>query len=1336
VAAFLIWVSSLLKVLIFKWVVTESNQMMSKEVDFENAQFSCDAEGVPFLTVDGLGQIRFHPAYVALYALSYTGVEDYNPALDIPRDMAKFRACIQTLTVHLKEYRPGLWAWEYPFDHVYNNNEIQAPWISAFGQAVGIEALMTAYRLDQNTDYIALAEKAAQTLYRDIQNDGLLFRQGDDIWFEEFPAPKRNPTHILNGHMRALLAIHTLAKVSGNVEHDEWFQRGIATLQKWLPFFDTGYWLRYDLQPKRQEILFRFNNPYGYPLPNLAIQSIALYDPQSGDRVTLKVGTPGDAASDVRIAGNDWGQPESLEDKPCRRLISVQPASHQAEIDGHFLKPESYFYLSIPTSWSDTLRQERLELEITYWDEVPGNLAVQHRSIAPGQVFRDLPDGDLFLSGARRWRTWKIPLYPQQLGWWVGTFYAEKHQLYLEKLSHIAPALQPWAQRAKDYVQANKPVQTEALQITLPTPTVMPSQTTPIEKWTTDANGVLMQFFPSAADDAILFETEAGNITGKAVYQVFGVALQILGADKLLAQPQNFHPPLNPLVLKKDPALAWLLDENNFIRLNGETVLYPFQFNNTYNNIKTHAPWQSAFGQAYVLKALLFALQHNMGPEALLKSQLSKTLNAYIVEVQDGGLLTRSLTGNIFVEEVPNSTHILNAHLVSCSALLAADEARLLTAAQQTILHQLLTSLEKQLAQFDTGYWAKYDQNPKPEILLQVDWVSGKTSPAIAEVCLENIQTGKTFQLKIDTGSAFEGLTKLSGTDWSEPIMADGQSLQTFRNGYLQRKEAVARGHRHNVFLRFPLPDAQINDLSAALPYRLIIHYLDRAPGSFTLKIQTIHQGDHLSFVPLHQGMWHCQGDHAWKTEIFPIRQQDLGWFMGEAYQQYHVEYLQELALKTGSWVLAQYAEKWEHYLKLFQSGSSPICQPSRIYPPLTASSSPQKISSPRPKTWPEKVLKEISRFRRKLHKNIIQKQKPFTIMPTAPVEVFSANDPQNPLHPFRLAISQDISDLAAELLASDKPLSPHQKTLRVMHFLNGFQCGCPSDSELSTLLREKVGSCGDFTNMALAMIATQGIQGRAITLGNYPKHYGHAVFECRINDRWQLYDPTYAAYYTDTPDDEENPHVLSFEDLRQGQGKHPTVHCILKNPDRLAEGQALAKAFLGPEIYELANPAGPIGLDNPMTYPLEFDGQHSQNLCRKEFGTRYQGAAYLGAACICNQQQWTFTSLVPGQCYQFEITPEHLGGEPLSPREEFSVQASIREGGTLLSGTTLTWSFGETLSPWILRFMAGQETLILMLTHPYRGPNTWYVSIAQFKLQAIPSEPFLNAPEIILQSD
>lgn len=1296
---------------------------MLKQVDMDNAVVSCDAMGVPIVFVPGVGTLEFHPAYVAVYALVYAGLEAGGPQLPAAADLAKFRACVRVLVDRLKERAPGLWAWEYPFSHVYNDIETQGPWISAFAQAMGIEALVASYRLDENHEHLELAQKASRILYQDVREGGLLFRHGEDIWFEEISLPVDDPRHNLNGHMRALRAVHELAETTGKPEHRQWFEQGIATLKKWLPLYDSGYWLRKDLNPlnpKKAELLFRFNNPYGFTLPPLAIHKIKLTDPCTGESVEISLGVENDAEGELRISGIDWGKRESFRNLGYRRLKAVTPASYHDELQGGFHHPHTYFYLCLPDSCHDPLCQKVLELEITYWDETPGNIAVQMRAITSGKVFLNLPDGDLLLSGSGEWRTWRIPISPNCLGESAPPSDARYHQQALASLSILDTpddTLVLWSQRVQGYRQSIRLSQPDPENRIQPQSIALPPQTVP-NGYTVDSSGVLMQYFQTDEPGAILIENildPGRQVLVKPYYQPFVIASQVLDPTPFLEESKHFFPQPAPVSLDRDAALAWLLNEKNFVRLEEDTVIYDFPFQNTYNNIVSPAPWQSAFIQTYIMKAVLYAIREKLGPEKQLKAHLTKLINAFTLDTRQGGLISTFPDGTCFAEEVPNGTHILNAHMITCLTLLEIDASLSLSSSHKAILQSMLDALTKRLAMFDTGYWCKYDQNPKTEVLLQIDWLWGDESPAIHEIILENPRTGRHISLNAGTNQAFEGTPRLSGTEWREAVSLNTKKVRPFHNGYHIHPESESTQQnsvRHHVYLCLPLPDPTIPQTADDPPYRLIIHYLDRAEGHFNLKIQSIHEGNKLCFTPLRQGVWHCVGDQAWKTVEFPIYPQDTGWFVGEKYHLYHLTCLQELAQSTNFWLYAQYAEKWAYYLKTFQAGSSAIIVSDKC----------TKEPPPKKKRWTTRIFNELKRFRRRFSK---KNQGPaLPIKPEGSEFVYSAKDPLNPLHPFRHPITQDIVDTARKILPNTAELTDHEKIIRVMDFLNDFKVGTAPDASLTALLKHRIALCGDFSNLTLALLTVHGVWGRMITLANFPENAGHAVIECWVNDRWQLYDPTYAAYYTSSPEDACNPSVLSFDELRLGHGSFPSVQCVVGNPERLAEGQAMARALLGPEIYEKACPAGPIGLENPMIYPLRLDVHDPQPLWREQFGTRFQGADYLGASAICNLQQWTLTSLQPGCSYRFEITPDHSGGEPHQGANVFTAEALVLGGGRITSGTIIHWPMGgQNPAAWMIEFTAYHHTVSLLLTHAYRGPNLWYVAIKSFRLVSVTGE-------------
>lgn len=201
------------------------------QTDIQNAQHVTLPNGVPLLKVENFTSPIENPAFIAIYAHHYAGMTEFDDAPYVNKDDQKFFACIEWLSTHLKEQK-GLWVWHYDFDHTYNDIQIKAPWYSAFGQAVGIEALLLAHEKSKDTKYVDLAKKAAECFFIEIKDGGVKFQKDNDIWLEEVTFPNDNPPHILNGHMRALIALNKLYEATKIKKYKELFDIGIETLSK------------------------------------------------------------------------------------------------------------------------------------------------------------------------------------------------------------------------------------------------------------------------------------------------------------------------------------------------------------------------------------------------------------------------------------------------------------------------------------------------------------------------------------------------------------------------------------------------------------------------------------------------------------------------------------------------------------------------------------------------------------------------------------------------------------------------------------------------------------------------------------------------------------------------------------------------------------------------------------------------------------------------------------------------------------------------------------------------------------------------------------------------
>lgn len=1363
------------------------------QTNVDGAKHSISSTGVPRLSIEGVGVVE-HPAWTALYALAYAGVEDYDPSLGLKPDSQRFSAAIDWLKANLVQENE-LWVWPYTFDSTYNDVSIKAPWSSAFAQAAGIQALLAHWKITGNKQSLAVARKAAQALFTPLDQGGFLFRSGDDIWFEEIPEPAANPSHILNGHMRVLLALNELAEATGEKQYQRWFSQGSDTLLRWLPQYDSGYWLRYDLNPRKDELLFRLANPYGFANPELAIDRIVLRDPLTGEESVLNVGGPGDAEGALRIAGNDWGQIEQLSGRSVRRLRPVAGSREAVNSEGQMVAPFSYFYLKLPGEWKDNLRKAPYELSIEYLDEAPANLEIQMRSIAPGrETFKKLKDSDLLISGKGAWRTWKVNISSSDLGYWVGATYGRKHAQYLDRLSKIDSRLVPWSEASSGYLTATEPGSDYKEE--LAKPDTLPAQTPMLPIYSLDERGVLMQHMASAESKFTSGGTyDPSSDRGVPVYSPYIIAAQLLDGPNTAG---GVYSEINKSDIKRSPALEWLLAKKNQVRL-GDSVVYEYPFSNVYNDVSTSPPWASAFSQAYILKALGYALD-DLDAGSSVRSLLGDVAYAYGVDVRSGGVSSLSKSGKLYFEEVPNATHVLNAHLVSVPELSVAAKT-LGDTRVAALVNSGLESLRANISQFDTGYWLRYDLNPKKELLFQFDWLSGDSSPLIESVSLEAPQFAMRNRLHVGSERAFEGGSRITGLEWGSVQLVDGKQVRSFTNGYLNHKVSVQGGTRHNVYAVMRLPEAKFSDYFDVQPHRLVIRYKDVAVGQFVLKLQSINEGNFLDFVPLRNSLITTVGDQQWKEAVIEVRPQDMGWYKGADYQVFEVEQLDRISKLTDDWFFSQYAERQRYYLDAKAKGEEVIVQPSFRAPvkevPLSVveasstydgfgfdnaldgdsdnnyvagleglsseyvvlkaarpvRSAKLKVRWESPVNYAGKVRlfaldggvkralaesdqrsgddlelvfgseQDVSLLRLEFSdfsgqpRVLIRLLELLELSSDADVSAgasralvgnfLEALDVNNPLHIYRLPVTWDMKKLSDDLaggMATD-----HQKVLAFMRYIDGFDVGVAKSPSPDDTVTERKGACGSFTNTLLALAAAQGLEGRVVSLLNYPANDGHAVAEIKIDGKWRLYDPTYGAFYTlkgsDLP--------LSLSDLQSAYAAHGD-QVVIHHESR----RAGADSYTGRGIFTKANPIGVIGADKPLIFPLSFDLAERKALDSSEFGPRWQGANFIGAASTNQQQDWLFKNLQVGKRYRFEVTASWLGGD-LGPGDSvFRMRASVKEGDGEEHEMVHDFDFKDEKSPsWSIPFLAVSESQLISIRHDYLGPKYRYMTMQSYKV-------------------
>jgi len=209
-----------------------------------------DAAGIPMLDYRGSIGLQYNPIAIAQW-----GLANFNRFCEIS-DTARLQKAWQAadwLVAKLEQNGRGLWVWNHHFDWEYRNR-LKAPWYSGLAQGQGISLLLRAYAQSGEAKYLQAAEWAFVALTKPIAEGGVLFEDEErNLWIEEYVVDP--PTHILNGFMWALWGVFDFWRARGDAGAKQIFDRGVSTLLRNLPRYDTGYWSLYEQSGTRLKML-------------------------------------------------------------------------------------------------------------------------------------------------------------------------------------------------------------------------------------------------------------------------------------------------------------------------------------------------------------------------------------------------------------------------------------------------------------------------------------------------------------------------------------------------------------------------------------------------------------------------------------------------------------------------------------------------------------------------------------------------------------------------------------------------------------------------------------------------------------------------------------------------------------------------------------------------------------------------------------------------------------------------------------------------------------------------------------------------------------------------
>jgi hypothetical protein len=131
--------------------------------------------------------------------------------------------------------------------------QVFSPWKSAFAQSRAISILLRAWQLTGDLQYLKIATVALKPFTYDIREGGVTANsQIEQPFYEEYVASE--PTMVLDGHIFSLFGLFDFVRsVTAQIDSEahkiasDLFEKGSVSLINWLPEYDLGFWVRFNL---------------------------------------------------------------------------------------------------------------------------------------------------------------------------------------------------------------------------------------------------------------------------------------------------------------------------------------------------------------------------------------------------------------------------------------------------------------------------------------------------------------------------------------------------------------------------------------------------------------------------------------------------------------------------------------------------------------------------------------------------------------------------------------------------------------------------------------------------------------------------------------------------------------------------------------------------------------------------------------------------------------------------------------------------------------------------------------------------------------------------------
>ena len=113
---------------------------------------------------------------------------------------------------------------------------------SSMAQGEGVSLLIRAYLESGKEKYLEAAKKAVYFMLVSTEEGGVCISNDTDLIFKEYT---ERPI-VMNGWIFSLWGLFDYVKATGDETIRAAYEKSLATLERYIPHYDLGYWTRYD----------------------------------------------------------------------------------------------------------------------------------------------------------------------------------------------------------------------------------------------------------------------------------------------------------------------------------------------------------------------------------------------------------------------------------------------------------------------------------------------------------------------------------------------------------------------------------------------------------------------------------------------------------------------------------------------------------------------------------------------------------------------------------------------------------------------------------------------------------------------------------------------------------------------------------------------------------------------------------------------------------------------------------------------------------------------------------------------------------------------------------